>query len=647
MRKIVFLFLFSLILFPAAAQEDSTGIENENLSNMGLFPKRPADELYNFGVGGYYRFFSTYLSMNQPYLLDGNSNSYGQPKTLFIGDDAQLPNLSINFSGRPSNKASWGFDLFMFQFLDGNIGPTYNQGVPDSLRPDLANPLSSARLGGNLGLQLGINMYGSFSSDFGDFNVRLGGIHWVSISDLTLGSNIAYQRYTLFERNPWDPLSNNMSQRYENYYSSGTINQDARWGERAFTGLILDGVKLPHNTSFSLLYGKSELNGGFLNIPNLSYGGKIKKDFSNGDYVAFNTFNNHTYTDSLNQEKVGFNIFTIGFGKKIKGFGLFGEIGLGRYINPFENTDWGEALKLKLKIPKKYAGIPIDVDYYRISPQVINNNASFWNTSIMEVQAQQTTTTQSTNVLLPFSSSIAAIGLMTNNRQGISLNTKMDIGKVKIILGVESSGELEAISNTITYGHRVGQFTRSRLWRWSFPANVGPYNRYSVIYRDTYETVNLNDDVLGTTVNKKYFNNLELQLKYKPKLFNRDLYIFFLGNYVSAQKEWSPFLVTTEDAYIRSYTSELELYYGLNKTLNLNGYFGYERILGNYSTDIDNLTGRPRNQEGLGYGFGLDISLGKRTGLFLRHRWIDFEDSSFELDKLLGQETSLELKLFF
>lgn len=647
MRKLILFSLCFLSFLPAFAQTDSSAVVQRSLSNMGLFPKQPADKLYNFGVSGYYRFFSTYLDLNQPYLLDGNSNSQTLPKTLFIGDDAQLPNMSINFSGRPSTKASWGFDLFMFQFLDGSIGPTYGQGVPDSLRPNLYDPLSSTRLGANLGLQLGINMYGSYSSDFGDFNVRLGGIHWVSLSDLTLGANIGYQRYTLFERNPWDPLSNNMSKRYEDYYSTGTINQDARWGERAFSGLILDGMKLPHQTSFSLLYGKTELNGGFLTIPNISYGGKIKKEFSNGDHVAFNTFHNQTYTDTLNQSTVGFNIFTAEFGKKIKGFQLFGEIGIGRYINPFENTDWGEAIKLKLKIPEKYTRLPIEIDYYRISPQVINNNATFWNTSIVEVQAVQRTATQSADVLRPFSSAMVSIGQMTNNRQGLSLNTKLKLGKLIIGLGLESSGEIEAVSNTITFGHRVNQFSRSRLWRWNFPANVGPYNRYSVIFRDTYETVNLNDDVLGTPIYKKFFNNLELQLKYKPKVFNRNLYLFFLGNYVTAQREWSPVIVTTEEAYIRSYTSELEMYYELSKGLNLNAYMGYERILGNYNTDIDNITGRPRNQEGIGYGLGLDLSLGKRTGLFLRHRWIEFEDSSFELDKLSGQETSLELKIFF
>ena len=124
MKRIIPIIVCLLILLSAQAQNDSLSFGKESLSNMGLFPKKPADKLYNFGVGGYYRFFATYLNLDQPYLLDANSNTQTLPKTLFIGDDAQLPNLSLNFSGRPSTKASWGFDLFMFQFLDGSIGPT-------------------------------------------------------------------------------------------------------------------------------------------------------------------------------------------------------------------------------------------------------------------------------------------------------------------------------------------------------------------------------------------------------------------------------------------------------------------------------------------------------------------------------------------
>jgi hypothetical protein len=79
----------------------------------------------------------------------------------------------------------------------------------------------------------------------------------------------------------------------------------------------------------------------------------------------------------------------------------------------------------------------------------------------------------------------------------------------------------------------------------------------------------------------------------------------------------------------------------------LNGYFGYERSLGNYLTDINNDTFRPRNQTGQGIGLGTDIDLGRNTRLYLRHRWYRFADSSFEADQFRGRELTVELKAFF
>ncbi len=65
----------------------------------------------------------------------------------------------------------------------------------------------------------------------------------------------------------------NVSDRYSKFYNQGNINQDTRWGERAFTGTVVEATQLPGDLSLKALYGKTELNGGFLTIPNLSYGG--------------------------------------------------------------------------------------------------------------------------------------------------------------------------------------------------------------------------------------------------------------------------------------------------------------------------------------------------------------------------------------
>ena len=62
---------------------------------------------------------------------------------------------------------------------------------------------------------------------------------------------------------------------------------------------------------------------------------------------------------------------------------------------------------------------------------------------------------------------------MSNNRQGADLNMEYTLGDFKFNIGLAAQAELEPISSVITYGHPVNQLTRSRMWRWLFPAEVG------------------------------------------------------------------------------------------------------------------------------------------------------------------------------
>ncbi len=620
----------------------------------GMFPKEKESEIYQIKANGFYRFFATNLLMPEPYLLDENSNSYTKERTLFIGDDTQLPNFLVNVSGRPSKKVSWGFDIFMFQFLNGAISPTYGGQISTADRPPVWNPLTGVRLGQNMGLNLGLNLYGSYLTKYGTFKVRMGGIHWFSMSDLTLGSFRGYNRFTQYERNPWDPIGKEIGVRYNQMYDFGSVYQDSRWGERAVQGTIVEGINLPNGWSFAALYGKTELAGGIATIPNINYGGKLKKVYKNTDYVSFNTLHNTTWLDSLNQREIGFNMYTLEWKANVKGVTLHAEVGAGRYRNPLDQKPWGEAISVKALSSEKLTKIPIEVHYYRISPYVVNNNALFWNTTIAAARLvdQPGSGVQSANVLIPFASSIVGIGQMTNNRTGINLNTEFKLGDLKVSLGYGVATEIENVENRaagrqITYSHFVNQLTRSRFWRWDFPANVGPYGRYDKVYRDAYAKVQLTDDSLGYSVTTKKFNQVEVHAKYRTKIGYRNFFAFFLGRYYTAQPELTLLPQFSERAYLRQYNSELEMYYQIAKPLFLNAYLGYEKVLGNYQTELNTVTQRPLNQTGWGVGTGLDISLGRNAGLFIRHRWFFFEDTSFALDQFQGQETTVELKVFF
>ena len=89
------------------------------------------------------------------------------------------------------------------------------------------------------------------------------------------------------------------------------------------------------------------------------------------------------------------------------------------------------------------------------------------------------------------------------------------------------------------------------------------------------------------------------------------------------------------------------MFFVLREDLVFCSYSGIERSIANYDTEIDAETRRPRNQFGYGYGLGIDYTIAKNTALFIRHRWFEFEDTSFELDQFKGTETTLELKITF
>lgn len=650
MKKFVALtFLFVLLSFSCDVIAQADSISRSRFSEIGLFPKKDPGSDRSIQISGYYRFFGTYNRMYDPYLLNPTIGDTALSRSLFIGDDSQLPNLYLTVAGRPSDRASWSFDIMVFQFLQGLIGTSYSSQVADSLRPDIQYPLTSTRLGSAMGMLLGMNMHGSFKTKKGTLATHIGGIQWYNMSDLTMASFRGYNRFMLFERNPWDPTGNEIASRYKQYFDQGSIDQDTRWGNRAFVGAVIEGTDFPGRISFSGLIGKTELNGGFSQVPNFSYGGKIRKEWGAKNFIGVNTLNQFSYTDSLARENYGFHIATFEWAIDKQGFSFRGEAGSGNYFSPINTKGWSELFQVKLKSPMRGRIPSFELHAYRISPYVVNNNALYWNTATPEYSVNNIPagSVGSTAVLQPFGSSIVRLGQMTNNRQGLNLNVEAGKKKLKFAGGVGMASEIMAAAPVITYSHPVNSFTRSRFWRWTFPANVGPYNRYSDIFRDVYETVNLSDNVDSASVVRKHFTTMEAQLKYHTKLLGRDLYLFSLLQAHSVQKKYSPIVITNEDAYIHLFAAEVEAYYAVSRGFLLNMYYGWERTKGNTLTDIDTQTLAPRNQYGEGVGVGCDIDMGKNTRLYLRHRWYYFRDESFGLDRFRGRELTLEIKAFF
>lgn len=604
--------------------------------------------LQGFSISGNYRFYGQHRQFTDPYAIDiaNNETVYLDGRSVLVGDATQLPELTLNIQGTPTSKTSFGTDLVVWNQNDGDFNYYRN-------------------------LQLGINMYGSFSTPYANVGVKVGGIHWHSMTPFTMRAFSGYNRYSIFERNPWDPQFKEVGKRYDDYYAKGAISQDERWGNQAVQGAIFNFSELPFNLSAEFLYGKTQnagaafrdqsnsLNDSTSNsffsafentIPNNVYAARLIKKLKKHT-VSLNTFNRKSYSDALALDEINNHIYTAEFNFVFDVVSVSGELGVGNYSDVYQDLGYGEMASVKLNFNKKLIKIPFELHAYHISPEVVNSNAEFVNTSVAETPsaaAGATAVIGSNGVLQQTGSAMLGLGQMANNRQGINLNTDVKIKDLTLIFGNGIAKEIENQNSQITYGHSVNGLTMSRFWRWSFPSNVGPYNRTSVLYRGVFETVNLTDlDASGQVVNDKYFNNMEAQVKYKFAVAGRPWYVFYLGAYNSVQPEFSPITIFNEDAYVRHYSHQIENYYSIHPKLTIAQYLGYERVIGNYATQVDIESERPRNQEGIAIGFGLDYMMAKNTGLYLRHRYFQFEDRSYALDKFAGHETTLELKIYF
>ena len=381
-------------------------------------------------------------------------------------------------------------------------------------------------------------------------------------------------------------------------------------------------------------------------IPNTSVGGRLSKSYSGSKGLfSINTFNNDSYIDSLGKQRAGFNMVTGEIKHQFTRVKLYSEIGIGRKYAGSNVSKWGEAISVKVSgdILKKIA---TELHLYRISPNVFNNSSIFINSSIQ--QTVQTNSNQTQPVLIPVSSAVLPIGQLSNNRQGIELNAQLDIGRLKNSIGYANAMELEKLSPKITYTHAFNNLALSRFWRWDFPSGVGPYKNLNKIYRSVFETMYVTElGADGKPLYKKYFNTIELNSKYKTKFLNRELYLFYLGSLNSVQNFASPFVVFGEKALMRAYFHQVESYLKISHSLVWTNYVGFERILGNYQTEVNADTRRPKNQKGISLATGFDIQLSKGVGLYIRERYMEYNDMSFALDRYKGFETTIELKAFF
>lgn len=623
--------------------------------------KPPLRQLTMFG---YYRMFLYNRNMTNAY----PGLAPYERIVAGMGDGYREPMLSLTLAGRPNGRSAFGTELFIFSPYAGN----YQDNV--------------------LTLNLGVSMYGSFRTDFGKFGIRAGGINWYSISPFTMGTFQILDRYSIFERTPWEPASH--LEKYDNYYQTGSVSRDARWGYVAFQGFIFEGADLPGDLSFKAIYGKTQPNGGLFNVsengqggfnttpaamaaipptpglngnlPNyypiagdsrfvasIVTGGQLMKSFGT-NYVAFNTMYSRTFLDTVADIKRGFQVNTLSFDYTLAKIRFTGELGVGRYFTPTVTSSWDEAVMIRANIPKEYTFLPLEVQVYQIGKDFFNNNSEIQTFSNPKFTTASFGTGANQSGNAGSGNSLPITGQLAHNRRGINLSTSKSIGALNLAANYGIAQELEALTSELSYDHRVNGLALSRIYN-PFPANAigptvfGPYNRKVSYFRGTFERVRTTniDPATALPLTRKYFISAEIIAKYKTKIADHPFYMFYLGSWQSAKDQFSLTTYLTEDSYIFSQYHELDLYYELFPNFILAGYIGREWIRGGANTEWDLETALPRDQLGEAYALGFDWTIAKGAGIYIRHRIMRFEDRNFSLDQFQGNETTFELKIFF
>lgn len=658
--KVILLMIFFIISVPflSFSQDDSTSISFQST------PITIKDPISNIRMGGYFRFLGYVRNFQEMYDLDVPtyySGEYPQYTTIGIGTGNREPMMMLSISGKANKNVNIGTDLM------------------------LNSPFNGTFDNNSVAMYLGTNLYSTINTNVGKFGLHAGGIKWYRQSKLTVWAEEGYLRYSLFERAPYDPLSKEVAERYSKYYDKGSISQDLRFGNVAFQGVTLtgSGIEGPSSSTFSFqsIIGKTQHNIGEI----VSYGKddyctglRINNDIGNGSNFALNYFTSITATDSVENNFRQFSIQSLEFNFKLKKLRFTGEAGIGSYESHITEKESGEVFVINLDIPKEYSCMPFKLQYSRIAPEAVNVNSSFKNTSVVElVHSAKVEEGADATIMASFGGPVNDLGYLANNREGFSLNTEFKIGDLSISGGFGFYSELERINGNFSYSHKTNGLMLSRIAY--FSSGYGPYKQFNSYYRGVFENVNVSDsiyvndstlissgylDANGLPLFDKFYCSSDLHLKYKTRVFGKNLYLFSLVNYNTAQDFFSILPVTNSSAFIRHFSQQFDLCYELNKTTTFVFKYGIERVLGNMYTDIDdtdpyptdNTWGvaedyipsyKPRDQFGNLLGFGLDIKLNEGAYLFLRHAAFHYYDKNFSATNIKGSESTIELKINF
>ena len=631
MRKF---FLFIFFLWAGSSYAQDTIPKQKSFSSNVLSFKNPSSSI---SFSGYYRFLG--FVRNQKETFPNNS---GKTVVISSGDSYREPMFLLKLNGKTRDNIRFGADLMLNSLYKG----------PSS---DFTQALT---------LNLGLNLSTSINTKHGTFNFKSGGVSWYRQSRLTVWGNRSFNRISIYERRPQTPLNKIPIDRYSRYYNSGLIDQGVRYGSRAFQGIFFQGLKLPLNFSVKGVLGKSNFNRSvFETNDNFTGSFQLKNTLSSSSRIAYNYLSSWANTDSISDNRRSYFLHTLELDKKWNKIQFQMELGVGNYSDPTYKAKKGEAIIVNIKTAKS-TKVPLNLQLYRISPQFVNVTGNFLNTSVLEVFPNIEGI--GTTVRTPYQSPMVGLGYPVNNRQGVSVNADVSLGKFKINGGVGVFAEIDTSYAALSYIHNVNSQTLSKIYL--FAQNWGPYNALNSTYRGVYENVNISDTTANGLANfKKFFNTIEFQVKYNNNFLGKNYYIFSLTRLNTCQKDLNILPHMGSEVLITQLSQEIDLSYEITEKAALVLTYGIEKVMGNKYTDIgdnpdstatnsfleslglENLFRytNSRNQKNTLFGFGLDYKIGNDAMLFYRYNRYRYFDPNFIENHLKGWEMMLELKINF
>lgn len=596
-------------------------------------------------VSGKVRFLTIYRDMDKSYgdmITNSKNFSFVDYPLTNIGsnNNGGYPMLELNFASNPLSK---------FQF---SVGYSFTSSLTGQTADTAGSRAASARQNLRFG--------GKWSSGPVKVSVEAGNL-WARISRFTIGAPEYRDNY--FDRVPWDWYRNSFL-RYEEYYGLNTNIGAEAAGNTPLIGFSGTTEILPWGVKIKGVYGRTNRSTSQAKsigyYPSYTSAVRVEKNIFTRRVqgrVGVNLYQKKADTDFSRGIPDDIQIVSGDFSMKVYKVKFSSEVGVSELNNPMSKNKQGFGAVFKTEIDRSISPIPVSLELYHIDVNMASIDGSVLNSNrSVNEGGYGTEFIYDSYQMINFAQQV---GQLANNRQGFSFLGEGNIKKLKIQLGLSASQELQNISDTITFQHRVNSFSRSRFRPW-FQAG-GNYKRIKSFWLTTFETLSITDSVINNY--KKGFNTVELFLKYKGKFLGKDFVVLNFNNVNSIQKSFSLIPKFNDGAYIRTFFEDLTVSYRIGKRYTFVGNVGFERAWGNKDVnladenglEIKNAQGRPTynkdgktiDQLGRALGVGFDYDFSNNAGIHIRHKWMDHKDKNFKLDEFRGTETYLELVVFF